>query len=237
MASQNKCEVYDNCRKKYACWYCHDYNEYSPIDKRILSGKQIRKREERKDLKKAKRNSAAVKRGKANRRNGKRAEREIELLLQKMGLDAVRVPMSGALKAVNLLPVLQDRMAGDITVTVGDKELRVECKRNVSATRWFTLAEKGLYIEGFCYLFSETLFRDLLYGNVHVGDFPVTPDKRFKQVHKYFNQDDSDIVVVTKPYAKPIFFVKKCAVDVLNGSIKAQSKNRKDVDESVGIGK
>lgn len=217
--SGTECSVRENCRNKWECWQCSEYRLYSPIDKRILSPSVLEKRALRKKERKAKKYTDPVKRGRSNRRNGRRAEKEVLKFLQKIGLDAAQVPMSGSLKATGMLPQLVDKMAGDITLTVGEHSLRVECKRNQNNNRWFDLADKGVCIDGFCYILNEEMFTNFLHGNVHVGDFEVMKDTGFKQVHKYFEQDNSDLVVVTKPYVRPIYFISMLAVDKLGGCL------------------
>lgn len=212
------CEVRSNCLKRYDCDWCKDYEEYTPIDKRIKSPRQLEKAEKKKAERRVKKISDASKRGKANRRNGRKAERDVEELLKKLGLDASRTPLSGALKTNHLIPQLKDHVSGDIRIQYKDKELVVECKRNIHSDRWYKLLDEGvLHIEGFCYGLREELFEYLVNG-VSPGEAATVPDKGFKMLHKYFDQDDSDMVVVTRPYHKPLFFLKEGTYKLFGGN-------------------
>jgi len=90
------CEVRENCKNFLQagdkCWCCESYNLYLPEDKRILSPRQVRLREERKADKKRKKQSEASRRGKRAKRKGYRAEKKVAQML-----DGERVPLSGAL--------------------------------------------------------------------------------------------------------------------------------------------
>lgn len=212
-----RCEVRNNCLRRYDCDWCRDYDEYVPIDRSIKSPRQLEAKEKKKQERKVKKLSDASKRGKANRRNGRKAERDIETLLLHLGLDASRTPMSGALKSAHLIPQLKDKVSGDIRIQYGDRELIVECKRNIRSDRWYDLLDKGVtHIEGFCYGLRKDLFEYLLNG-VETGGVIKIPDKRFKLLHKYFDQDDSDIVVITRPYREPLFFLKEDVYKLFGG--------------------
>ena len=192
---------------RYDCDWCKNYDEYYPINRNIKSPLQKDKADQRKSMKKEKKLSDPVKRGKANRRNGRKAERDVENLLVHMGLDASRTPMSGALKASGLLPMLKDKLSGDIRITYKDQELIVECKRNIHSDAWYKLLDTGLiHIDGFCYGLRKELFEYLVNG-VLPTDEVLVEDQRFKKLHNYFDQDNSDIVVVTRPYHEPLFFL------------------------------
>ena len=45
----------------------------------------------------------------------------------------------------------------------------------------------------------------------------TTPSDIFKLLHKYFDQDDSDMVVVTRPYHEPLFFLKEDTYKLFGG--------------------
>jgi hypothetical protein len=204
----NNCLVKDNCLCSFDCDWCKNYEEYVPINKSILSPLQVKNKEERKEKRKIKKISDASKRGRANRRNGRRAEKEIEDILNELGLHAIRTPMSGALKCNNLVQELKSHVAGDIRIMLEDRELIVECKRNIHSDSWYKLLNEGvIYIEGFCYGLRKQLFEYLVNG-VLPEEHIVVKDKKFKKLHDYFDQDNSDIVVVTKPYSEPLFFLK-----------------------------
>ena len=92
---------------KDQCWCCDDYGLYQPKDYSILSPRQEENRIEKALQKKVKKQSSASKRGKSNRRNGRVAERELVKWLEKHGLEANLVPMSGALKSANIIKWLK----------------------------------------------------------------------------------------------------------------------------------
>ena len=215
--NKEDCEVSSNCMKSYDCDWCKDYNEYSTINRNILSPAQKKKSEKKKAERKIKKLSSASKRGKANRRNGRAAEKQIEDLLNDLGLKAKRTPMSGALKAGNLIYGLQSKISGDIRIDYKGNNLIVECKRNIHADSWWKLLDGGvIHIKGFCYGLRKELFEQLVNG-VEIHTNKVVEDKRFKMLHKYFEQDDSDLVVVTKPYHDPLFFLKEKTYKLFGG--------------------
>lgn len=215
---KSKCEVSSNCLKSYDCDWCKNYEQYSPIDRTILSPRQRESREKRKSERRVKKISSASKRGRANRRNGRAAEKQIEELLCGMGLDAKRTPMSGALKASNLIYGLQSKVSGDIRLNYEGQNLIVECKRNINSDSWYKLLEHGVvHIKGFCYGLRKELFEYLANG-VRVGTVLEIEDKRFKMLHKYFEQDNSDIVIVTRPYREPLFFLKENIYKLFGGN-------------------
>ena len=215
----DECEVRSNCRKSYDCDWCDYYSEYSPININIKCKRQIENAKIRREQRKVKRISDASKRGRSNRRNGRKAERDVENLLNELGLDASRTPMSGALKTANLIPQLKDHVSGDIRIKYLDKELIVECKRNIHSDSWYKLTEKGLiHIDGFCYGLTKELFEYLVNGLLS-GECIDIPDNKFKMLHKYFDQDNSDIVVVTRPWHDPLFFLKEKTFELFGGNI------------------
>lgn len=124
-----ECEVRENCKTydQGKCWACEDYSLYNPIDKRILCKRQIREREERRVQKELKEQSEASKRGKRAKKKGYAGENEIVKLLQKYGIKAERVPLSGALKS--------EKYSCDVIITIGDKTKRVEVKRRKSGLK------------------------------------------------------------------------------------------------------
>ena len=215
------CPLFRDCSNKDKCWYCVEQNMFSPIKNKSYYRKLKKekwKKEHPDDNGEA--HKIAVKRGKSNKRNGKIAERKIEYILNQIGLNAARTPLSGALKASGLLPLLKDHMSGDIRITLPDStELVVECKRNMKADPMYKMVEKPVKIEGFCVGMNLNDFQNWCWG-YDVGKFTVIPDVRKKKLHIYFDQDNSDIVVVIKPYSDPIFFVQFKALKLLKGVVK-----------------
>lgn len=209
------CEVSKNCKTfKDQCWMCDNYGLYSPKDKKILSPRQEENRLARKLEKKVKKQTSASKRGKSNRRNGRNAERELVAWFEKIGLTSNLVPMSGALKSANIIKALAndemvEKMRGDIKVEINGVKYTVESKRNVNSDSWYKKAEDGIvHIKGFAYLMRQDLFHAFVNG----VDVPVSSeveDKGFKIIHTYFNQDNSDIVVISRPYCDRLFYLKE----------------------------
>lgn len=122
------CEVHSNCNNSNiydeVCWHCENYSLYSPIDKRIKCKRQLERKQEKKEQKKALKNSAASKRGKRAKRKGWEGEHEAVNLLNKYGLAAERVPLSGALKT--------DKYSCDVTCLLNGNIKRIEVKRRKS---------------------------------------------------------------------------------------------------------
>ncbi len=123
----SNCEVRENCKSydRGDCWHCNDYSLYWPEDKRILCERQIRQRKERKLAKKAKRYSPETVRAKRSKKKGYDGEAEVVKLLNKYGIDAERVPLSGAMKS--------QKYSCDVHIPDIDK--RVEVKRRKSGLK------------------------------------------------------------------------------------------------------
>lgn len=213
------CKVEGNClHPKDDCWFCDNYNLYQPKNPSILSPRQEEARLARKLAKKVKKQSSASKRGRSNRINGRKAERDIVKWLEKIGIDSNLVPMSGALKSANVIAALAndemvEKMRGDIKVTINGNTYTVESKRNIHSDSWYKKAEEGvIHIKGFAYLLRQDLFEGLTLG-VNLQIAKEVEDKGFKLVHNYFNQDNSDIVVISRPYCNYLFFVREGVYD------------------------
>ena len=120
----DECVVIENCQnyqyEKDQCWMCENYSLYIPEDKKILSPAQIQKKEERKAERARLKASKASKRGKKSKRKGYTGEREIVQLLNKYGIKAERVPLSGALKG---------KLSGDVDCTIKGEHKKIESKR------------------------------------------------------------------------------------------------------------
>lgn len=123
-----KCEVKENCKNylmgRGNCWYCTDYSQYIPEDKRRLCQRQIRRREEKKITKKNGQQSQASKLGRRSKKKGYEGEREVVNLLRKYGIKAERVPLSGALKS--------QKYSCDVALGNGK---RIEVKRRKSGMK------------------------------------------------------------------------------------------------------
>jgi len=123
----HECEVVENC-KSYVrgdCWHCEDYSLYWPEDKNILCRRQIREKKERKLARKLQKQSVATRKARRSKKKGYEGEREVVTLLDKYGIKAERVPLSGALKS--------QKYSCDIHIPEVDK--RIEVKRRKSGLK------------------------------------------------------------------------------------------------------
>lgn len=203
------CVVLSNCQKSYDCDWCKDYSNYQPIDKRILSPKQLDRKDKRKKAKKEKKNSEASKRGKRNRRSGKRAEKKLHELLEGWGLEVTETVMSGQLKSYAKVfgknKETEKMFEGDRWVKILGKDRKIENKKRQDLNRLYKLTseDKAVYIKDFCVVMSEELFKGLLLGVV--PEVVEIDDKRFSYLHEWFNQDNADMVSMVSNY-KPFMF-------------------------------
>lgn len=122
-----ECEVRENCHSylRDGCWHCEDYSLYWPENRSILCKRQIRQRKERKLAKKKKKDSPVTRRAKRSKKKGYEGEKEVVDLLKKYGIEAERVPLSGALKS--------KKYSCDVHIPEIDK--RVEVKRRKSGLK------------------------------------------------------------------------------------------------------
>lgn len=141
MGKMQDCEVIENCKsfERRDCWACKDYSLYWPIDPRVLCARQIRERKERKVARMAKKYSKATKRAKRSKQKGYEGEAEVVRALNKYGIEAERVPLSGALKS--------QKYSCDV-VLPNDK--RIEVKRRKSGLKtiqkWLSEDENSNYV-------------------------------------------------------------------------------------------
>ena len=157
-----------------------------------------------------------VKLGKRNRRSGRNFERNVFARLTSLGLPVYKVPMSGGLKATGLIPQLKDRMAGDLQITIADKTYLIECKHTSAKHKVVELAESvgACHIKGFCFMFTESDFINYLMGYPY--NCTEVEDERHKWLHKYFDQDNSQLVVIGRNYKQNIYCVHESAMGVFS---------------------
>lgn len=152
--------------------------------------------------------------GKRNRRSGRTFERSVYARMAAASLQVYKTPMSGSLKASGLIPCLKDKMAGDLRVTVGDKDYIIECKHTSTHKKLFDeMPNVDCYhYKGFCYMMSDSAFFDYLCG----GKINIIEkeDTRNKWLHNYFDQDNSHIVVLGQNYRDNIYCVREDVYDV-----------------------
>lgn len=184
-------------KKKGVCRTCKEYNKFNK-----------------------KNSKSAVAIGKSNKRKGKKSEKKLLLHFQRQNLEARIIEGSGCLKKIKA-----DADA-DLRVIINSKERKVENKKRTSFERIRKLigAEKILYITGFCYIMNENIFYDivssfngrsesLLNDNVvftDKNDYPIreVSDRNYGELHKFFSQDNADIVSLDESYKDFLFALK-----------------------------
>jgi len=202
------CEVQNNCLNKYDCDFCENYQLYKPINKKIKCKRQIEEKENKKRLKKEKRNTDLSRRGRANRRKGKLAEKDAKQFFESLGLKTEKVPLSGALKDSLTIGGHTITLSSDLRVEIGGEWLLVEVKRRNNINTFYKMVEFPItHIEGFCYVMEEEIFRGLLNGLEY--EVRTVADKKFKTLHTFFDQDKADIVVLKSPYKPHIICLRE----------------------------
>lgn len=184
-------------KKKGVCRTCKEYNKFNK-----------------------KNSKSAVAIGRSNKRKGKKSEKKLLLHFQRQNLESRIIEGSGCLKKIKA-----DADA-DLRVVINGKERKVENKKRTSFERIRKLigAEKILYITGFCYVMNENIFYDiissfngkvepLLNGNIvstDRNDYPIreVSDRNYGELHKFFSQDNADIVSLDESYKDFMFALK-----------------------------
>lgn len=137
-----ECEVRENCKNflRDSCWYCEDYSLYWPENPHILCKRQIRERKERKLAKKLKKESIETKRAKRSKKKGYEGEKEVVDLLQKYGIEAERIPLSGAMKS--------EKYSCDVHMPGINKRIEVKRRKNGLKTiqKWLQEDANSNYI-------------------------------------------------------------------------------------------
>jgi hypothetical protein len=136
-----ECEVRENCKSyiQGKCWICDNYSLYWPDDPHILCKRQIAEREERKAKRKMQKQSDASRRGRRSKAKGREGENEVVRLLAKYGIEAERVPLSGALKS--------EKYSCDVAMVNG-KRIEVKRRKNGLATiqKWLDEDKNSNYV-------------------------------------------------------------------------------------------
>jgi hypothetical protein len=184
-------------KKKGVCRTCKEYNKFNK-----------------------KNSKSAVAIGRSNKRKGKKSEKKLLLHFQRQNLEARIIEGSGCLKKIKA-----DADA-DLRVVINGKERKVENKKRTSFERIRKLinSDKILYITGFCYVMNENIFYDiissfngkvepLLNGNIVSTDrnnYPIreVSDRNYGELHKFFLQDNADIVSLDESYKDFMFALK-----------------------------
>ena len=197
----SECLVKQYCstveKKKGVCRTCKEYNKFNK-----------------------KNSKSAVAIGRSNKRKGKKSEKKLLLHFQRQNLEARIIEGSGCLKKIKA-----DADA-DLRVVINGKERKVENKKRTSFERIRKLinSDKILYITGFCYVMNENIFYDiissfngkvepLLNGNIvstDRNDYPIreVSDRNYGELHKFFLQDNADIVSLDESYKDFMFALK-----------------------------
>lgn len=197
----SECLVKQYCstveKKKGVCRTCKEYNKFNK-----------------------KNSKSAVAIGRSNKRKGKKSEKKLLLHFQRQNLEARIIEGSGCLKKIKA-----DADA-DLRVVINGKERKVENKKRTSFERIRKLinSDKILYITGFCYVMNENIFYDiissfngkvepLLNGNIvstDRNDYPIreVSDRNYGELHKFFSQDNADIVSLDESYKDFMFALK-----------------------------
>ena len=184
-------------KKKGVCRTCKEYNKFNK-----------------------KNSKSAVAIGRSNKRKGKKSEKKLLLHFQRQNLEARIIEGSGCLKKIKA-----DADA-DLRIVINGKERKVENKKRTSFERIRKLinSDKILYITGFCYVMNENIFYDiissfngkvepLLNGNIvstDRNDYPIreVSDRNYGELHKFFSQDNADIVSLDESYKDFMFALK-----------------------------
>lgn len=158
--------------------------------------------------------------GRSNKQRGKKSEKKLLLHLQRRNLDARIVEGSGCLKKIKA-----DADA-DLRVVINGVERKIENKKRISFERIRNLIgeTKILYITNFCYIMDENIFYEIVRGGV-IGKkgvtsvlgniFPIreVSDRNFGELHKFFNQDNADIVTLDESYKDFLFCLQPTLFD------------------------
>lgn len=131
---------------------------------------------------------------------GYHIERRLMHLIQSWGYKCWHVKCSGALKYKG------KKYAGDLKLIIANKVRTVEAKMRKDFQLFYGLVEggKAIVINGFCVLMDQERFKDLLSHKKPISIESI-PDKNFRQLHGYFEQDNADLVAIVSPYRPFIF--------------------------------
>jgi hypothetical protein len=179
------CLVKSNCNHRWECDFCEYYSDYQPEDKRILSPRQLDKKQ-----KKSNKDPEAVKRGKRNKSTGYRSEKYMLDKYIKWGIKAEKQPGSGKFKG---------SLGSDIKVTLlGKERLHEDKTRSNAGGKFKKVKDTAIMYEDFCVLMNELDF-EILVREGKLPNYNLLPDKNTKGIHDFFNQDNADIVSIRLP--------------------------------------
>jgi hypothetical protein len=181
---------------------------YKPIKKSVLSPRQQEIKDRKKAAKKGQKNSEASKKGKQAKRTGKYAENGVVKLLESWGYKTKSTVMSGQLKTYaetfGKTEETRQMFEGDKWVEIKDKWRMIESKkRTLDKFKSYysrTEGDKGIIVGRSFVMLSQKAFHQLLLGMRL--EYETIEDKRFKTIHDYFAQDNSDIVSLVSKEGK-----------------------------------
>jgi len=207
-----ECLVKQYCMYQYKRGICRECKEYNKFNRE--------------------KNAVAVAMGIANKRKGKKSEQKLLLHFQRQDLEARIIEGSGAYKKA------RKDADSDLRVVIKGKERKVENKKRQGFGRLRQLLEKFpiLRIKGFCYIMTETLFYELLKAKAIIPTSRAViyrmdksykrkihsvADHQFGWLHKFFEQDNADIVSLDESYKEFIFCITEPLFEEIVPAVKA----------------
>lgn len=120
----------------------------------------------------------------------------------RQGFEARIIEGSGSLKKIKA------DADSDLRVTLYGSERKVENKKRVTFDRVRKLVGEGvLYITGFCYILNENNFYKIIKGEIEIPSIREVSDRNYSDIHKFFEQDHSDIVSLDQSYKDFMFCI------------------------------
>lgn len=144
--------------------------------------------------------------GKKNRNTGRYTEQKLLKLFQLWNINIHQTIASGSLKQVTnrLSNKDKDLFISDFYVDdlVKGEVIRIENKKRQYKVfkKFYEKIDnnKVLLIKNFCYILSQSDFKELLDGNIN-QHLEVIEDKNNKLLHDFFKQDNAQIVSLISP--------------------------------------
>ena len=144
-------------------------------------------------------------RGRNNKHRGYTTEKQLERFLNKNGIPAERVTMSGALKNIGV-----EKLRGDVIMYCEKTPIRIEVKSRQKLPSYVVGVRHNKpwnvkNIEHLCYILTDDEFLTLLIdGSLPLCGLKISVAKCV-QLENWFKQDDSEIVAM-KEYGKKKFY-------------------------------
>lgn len=150
--------------------------------------------------------AARRKKGRSNKRSGKKSEQKLLLHFKRQGFEARIIDGSGAYKKS------REDADSDLRVTLYGVERKIENKKYTSKASALAkinslIGEYGiLKITGFCYVMNENVFYRLAKGEVDpLTKIKEVSDRNYGWIHHFFEQDYADIVSLDESYKDFVF--------------------------------